>query len=426
VRRDKLYPNGQAAHDDNMQFISDPITFESLAVAGGVQHSSLALQTVNKVNRAYSNGHIAKYGNTIRENHPLSFQVLDLACGSGQSADGWYKAGATQIVGIDVRADMHMAISRTDKHLKSLANAPQTEYYQASMIVPLNMSTVTSNVLAYRLQDPQQFIMCVCNFAIHYAFASHNNLRNLLYNVTRNLKLNGYFIGSYMNGNKVLELINAPNEDIAGQIKMIRTENSISAEMVNGKKQLWKLLVSDMVSKPYGQKVSVNIDSLYDQTPSNEYLVDLENSVVLQLFTEYGLTLVEHTAFTDVDYDKYNRDFVTKIRNKSHMTADEKHWHSLHYVFAFKKTGDVNHSTLLNRSWDVEIPIEPVIVVQTTGTTGIVAGTTQKTSFKALVASKTSAKVKPVIVPKVVSSTSSLPSVKAINLPSLPVLPARK
>lgn len=439
VRRDKLYPNGQAAHDDNMNFISNPITFDSLKVPGGSQSSSVALKSVNKSNRAYSNAHIAKYGDEIRAMHLTAFHLLDLACGKGQSADGWYNAGATNIVGIDTRADIHMAIYPADKYLKQLPNAPKTDYYQASMIVPLNLSTVTSDALARQLENPQQFAMSVCNFAIHYAFASKTDLRNLLYNITRNLKRDGYFVGSYMNGKKVLDLINNKTTDVTSQIRMTYTNNSVSAVTVAKKQVLWKLTVPDTPAESsiaFGRHLEVMIDSLYGQKPSNEYLVDLDNPEILSLFTEYGLKLVEHVSFDAIDIKNYKQMFINKI-TKEKLTVDESYWQSLHHVFAFQKTNDVDHMALLQKSWNVETstiaPIAPIAPITPSTKTeakakavsGIVPGKKKSDSFKAM-SREQPEKVK--IVPKisqlvqgaqVTQAVKQKPTIK-VTLPPLP------
>jgi SAM-dependent methyltransferase len=417
VRRDKMYPNGQAAHDDNMNFISNPITFESLAVAGGMQSSSTTLKNVNKINRAYSNAHIAKYGDDIRETHPVKFKILDLACGKGQSADGWYAAGATHVVGVDIRTDIHMSISPSDKYLKSRANAPQTAYYQSSMIVPLNLSTITSDALARQLENPLQFIMVVCNFAIHYAFASKDNLRNLLYNVTRNLTREGYFVGSYMNGRKVLELIADKTNTVASQVKMERTTNSVSAVTVDKKKTLWKLHVPSISENvvSFGHNLEVSIDALYGQKPSNEYLVDLDNAEVLALFAEYGLSLVEHLPFTDIDISKYKDSFFQKI-TKETMSPDDKKWYALHCTFAFKKTRDVDYIALLQKSWNVQT----VITAETPQgqvISGIVPGKTSATSFKSMNRDKPTIKQPAVARVKV-------PTIQVIVPAKVPIVPA--
>jgi len=124
-------------------------------------------------------------------NHDNS-SLLDVGMGRGGDLLKWRKCNIRKVVGYDPNK-----ISVDDAH-KRLLNLP-TNNLDYSFYCCLDMNELDLS--------KKSFSIVSCQFAIHYFFSDITTVRHLLLDIKRNLKRNGFFIGTFMNADKVNEFL---------------------------------------------------------------------------------------------------------------------------------------------------------------------------------------------------------------------------
>jgi hypothetical protein len=159
-------------------------------------------------------------------------------------------------------------------------------------------------------------------FAIHYLFENEIKLRIFLQNVSDNLKIGGYFIGTSMDGGRVFDLLRGlkkPAEGIIGDDILWKIEKKYSATMK------W-----DAKKPMLGHKIEVYINTI--GIPHEEYLVNY--AYLEDILKEYGFEIEIIRGFGDIyamGDDEYKDDMKA-------MSEAEKTFSFLHNEFRFKKT----------------------------------------------------------------------------------------
>ena len=158
------------------------------------------------------------------------------------------------------------------------------------------------------------------NFALHYFFENEITLRSLCQNISDNLKINGFFIGMCLDGEKVFK-----------ELKGKSFDKGISGEDNEGKK-IWEIKKEYKnrtfpKDKPnYGRKINVMIPSFSEG--HDEYLVSF--SYLDIIMKEYGLVKVDVSSFEDqfsnLGKTENNSNYELKkhIEIAKNMTDDEK------------------------------------------------------------------------------------------------------
>lgn len=145
--------------------------------------------------------------------------LFDIGVGRGGDILKWERCGIRRVVGFDPdQTSINDAKKRIDNtHLQccniSLHCCPSIE--------------------SLDLRD-HSFSIVSCQFAIHYFFENQSKTRNMLQHVKRLLVDKGYFIGSFMNANKINEYLQDNvymNE--AMMIKKINSESSRFGEVIH-------------------------------------------------------------------------------------------------------------------------------------------------------------------------------------------------
>lgn len=137
-------------------------------------------------------------------------------------------------------------------------------------------------VFSTELCDNGQFDVVSCQFAVHYMFASENALNKHLRYVSERLKPNGYYIGTFMNGDNVYKLVGDTNTYMNSAIQLSLQDNE----------------------DRFATSMNVHLSgTLYfgEKSISSEYVV-LPN-VLEQKCKEHGLILVEYKSF-----ESYNKE----------------------------------------------------------------------------------------------------------------------
>ena len=146
------------------------------------------------------------------------------------------------------------------------------------------------------------FHLITCMYAIHYMFSSIDTLEQFLLNVSQNLRDQGYFIGTCLDGPSLVKSFKG-KEEIYGEVddKTIFTLNKQEG--------------IDYKNLTVGNKIDVFFETFNETV--EEYLVNLE--FLEEKGKDYDLKLIESNLFLDepgnllTQYgskDKKNQDFI--------------------------------------------------------------------------------------------------------------------
>lgn len=260
---------------------------------------------------------INKSLNYIDNNYNMkSKTLLDLAVGMACDINKWYDNNIMYAIGFDFCIDsINEANRRFEEMTKRLQGKsqpiPTYKFYVMDLSDNKNITKMK------QLLKNMKFDIVSCQFAIHYFFVSDTVLFNFMDIVKTFIKNNGLFIGTTMNGGKIMTTLN--NNNIL--------ENNIfkiEHKMQDNKKTL------------YGNKCSVLLklnseeNSYFKGGESNEYLVDIAELV--DVCKEYNLLLVDITEF-----DKwYNVFYYPTLYNNYYKLSDEqKEFSFLNFSFTF-------------------------------------------------------------------------------------------
>jgi len=194
--------------------------------------------------------------------------------------------------------------------LESGAAAKGKDYDSEALLKLLYMGKVTekySFLNQYRIpgRASRKFDVVSCQFAIHYFFKSQDRLEGFLRNVSFNLRPNGKFITTFMDGQKVHQLINKE-----GHAKGVKEGNTVWC--------IQKQYKSFTKANVYGRMIDVYLENTNHFIP--EYLVHFD--YLKEKAKEYNLEVVEEGFFSDTyQMLKTRMDENDPTRNKFLDTA---------------------------------------------------------------------------------------------------------
>ncbi len=236
--------------------------------------------------------------------------LLDLAVGSGCDIKKWYDANIMYAIGFDISPDSINEAIRRYNNFISILKKNNVEYLPIYKFYVIDLADSKSIYKIKKIISNKKFDIISCQFAIHYFFESELILCNLINIASSFAKINGLFIGTSMNGNKIRQLFN---------------NNIIQNNIFKIKNKTGKMLSS------YNNQCSVMLglkqetDGYFKNGESNEYLVDINELVYI--CGQYDLVFVDITEF-DQWYYMYNSDIMNNI---------EKEFSFLNFSFVFIK-----------------------------------------------------------------------------------------
>lgn len=145
-----------------------------------------------------------------------------------------------------------------------------------------------------------KFSVCSCQFAIHYFFQNEEKLNGFFNNVSSNLKLNGIFFATFMDGNIINNEFNSQNSNIIKGSKILNDNEIINTWAILKK---YDNFDNDINENKYGKQIGVYIENTQKIIP--EYLVDLD--LLINKAKEFNLELIETNSF--------EKDFNDIIKN---------------------------------------------------------------------------------------------------------------
>lgn len=144
-----------------------------------------------------------------------------------------------------------------------------------------NRSPFYNVIPALRGKAQNGFDVVSCQFAVHYFFESRERLDGFFQNVADNLKTGGYFISTFMDGERVDRLLHGKDR-VEGIVK-----DSVVWAILKGYEQEF----SDR--NPYGNRIRVYLENINQLIP--EYLVHF--GFLVQYAETKGLRLVDSKTF---------------------------------------------------------------------------------------------------------------------------------
>lgn len=321
IRHDKSRPNSYKVYQSTMLTLTvEPITLNNLTepLGGFGGHSSL---NVTKLNRQISNNHIIATG---MQTKGKKLSILDLASGNAKSAGAWkelVKRGKNvEIMGIDIN-DVTKAYSYLSSDNSFNINKKTGKQYIENYVFKLGDYTkpLHTEPNLIELVKAERFDIVSCVFGIYYSMRSEKEFRIFLANVTRNLKLDGVFIGSYMNKRKVLDLYNS---------QKYKTMNNNVVEGKIDDKTIWRIEKTFETSSVFKDN-SIIVDFLGLYEKNVEYLLDLEE--VQSILLEYGLVLESPVGFSNMLLNEQEKSKYDA------MSTAEQQWFYLHDNFIIRK-----------------------------------------------------------------------------------------
>lgn len=256
-------------------------------------------------------------------------RLLELACGQGSDMDRWISSRYRFILGVDyVKDNIENPVSGVYKRLITKyqkAKKDNRDKYFPTMIFAIgdckfkldngeaargldrDSEEVLKIVLGNRSHIPKRykqisvlseyhnvrFDVVSCMFSIHYFFEDERALDGFLSNVMNNLKENGMFICTFMDGKTVEERLNSNSGVLLGT-------DQVSDATV------WAIRRSYPTNQknPYGKKISVYIENSGKLIAENlVYFSLLENKC-----KQFGLTLEASEMFETTFNKTLNND----------------------------------------------------------------------------------------------------------------------
>jgi mRNA (guanine-N7-)-methyltransferase len=257
-------------------------------------------------------------------------KLLDLACGKGGDLSKWKNAKIKDVIAIDISKP---CVEYGKNFFKTYPKPKPTVRYiwgdTSKLIWPeqeCGKSTMDKERMKEWIPNKNDFDVVSCQFCIHYYFENELKLRTLLQNVSDNIKIGGYFIGTCFNGKNVFNLLKG--------IKV--SDGSIDDKTIWKIEKDYKIRTFKDEKPNLGQKIKVYIDSIGET--HIEYLVNL--SYLESMMTKYGFELVEYKSFESyyLDFEKDNNKNKTKNKKVENMSDAEKKMSYLNTSFCFKKT----------------------------------------------------------------------------------------
>lgn len=249
-------------------------------------------------------------------------KLLDLAAGKGGDLPKWKDSLYQEVVGLDID---NSGLKYAEQFYKDYKGEPKPDVNyiwadSSKLIFPDYVSAMDNesrDKLEKYIPDKNKFDVVSLQFALHYFFKNEITLRTLLQNVTDNLKVGGYFIGTCFDGMKLN--------------KELKKTDNIEGELDG--KTIWKISkdytgTNSINRANYGKAIEVYVSSIGKKY--TEYLVNL--SYLSKISKEYGLDLVKEESFEE--YYKRAKD----NQHVKEMSDVEKRFSFLSSVFIFKKS----------------------------------------------------------------------------------------
>ena len=271
-----------------------------------------------------------------QESRDLAINLLDIACGQGGDLNKWDDCRIAYVLGLDyVDSNIAAAQARYDKQ----PYQTQIDWIWADSTRPINGLIEATQNAGRDLKNQQElqtilkkvgvnsFDVVSCQFAFHYFTKDQITLENVLKNVTQNLKEDGYFIGTTLDGATVYKALQTTPE-LSGMKKWKGKDVKIWG--------LTKKYTSTSFEK-VGQEISAYNLKIGEYS---EYLVNFDH--LRETAKKFDLIPVTESEIPDAKGFQFFgqlRDTIASVYSfdVNKMSTEERKYSDMNRTFIFKK-----------------------------------------------------------------------------------------
>jgi len=385
----KNFGNAYHVANSNWQSIHNPITEQIIKTGERIKLENNDDDVYyNKVNTLSETRSLRDFHNLFIKNMLISklsnigTTLIDFACGKAGDLPKWINANLEFVMGIDLNKDnienrLDGACARYLNYAKKYTKIPKAIFINGNSFMNIK------NGSAFATEKNKQIIKAMfgegakneivlgkgvynnygiahngfnissIQFALHYMFENESILNEFLKNVSQCTALEGYFIGTCYDGNKVFNLLSG-------------TEMNKSISLIKNDKKIWE------VTKKYSNQhyeddescIGYAID-VYQETINKtfrEYLVNFK--YLTRLLENYGFALLSKEEIKSLDlpgsigyFDelfasmelelKKDKRLSNKIGNAILMSKEEKQISFLNRYFIFKKVRNIDTDSIV-------------------------------------------------------------------------------
>jgi len=143
---------------------------------------------------------LRKYNNAVKRTLINTYAkrgdtVWDNACGKGGDVLKWRDKAVKRVYFSDIA---EQSVRTCNERYKELA-----EPKYAAQFVVCDMTEATPFAMAAAVDAAYQMDVVSCQFALHYAFGTPKNAERALWNVSKALKVGGFFIGTVPDAERI-------------------------------------------------------------------------------------------------------------------------------------------------------------------------------------------------------------------------------
>jgi hypothetical protein len=380
----KNFGNAYHVANANWQSIHNPVSESILTSGNGVTINNDDDVYYNKISKTSETKALRDFHNLYVKNMLINkvsksgYSLIDYAVGKGGDLPKWIAANLNFVLGIDVSKDnienrLDGACARYLNYAQQLNIIPKALFLHGNSILNIKDSSAfyddktkqiskalfgegTKNEVLlgkgvysnYGIAS-NGFNISSIQFAIHYMFENEAKLNGFIKNVKECTALEGYFIGTCYDGQKIFNMLNS-----------LKMNESIS--IFKNSKKIWELtkkfdasdFIDDETSLGYG------ID-IYQETINKtfrEYLVNYK--YLLRIMENNGFVLLNETEYKQLNLPdsmgnfeqlynfmkmevEKNTYLSKKLGSALHLSDEEKQISFLNNYFIFKKIRNVEY-----------------------------------------------------------------------------------
>lgn len=288
--------------------------------------------------------------NYIRDDQDVTnIKLLDLGAGKGGDLIKYNKAEILTVYAVDNDLQGLKELYKRTNDLKNEGILYTKNIYtiQANFTKLLSDGHATLNQpdkealqKFYKEKSFNFFNMVSSQMSLHYACESELTMRTFIHNVYENLSMNGYFIGTVLDG-----------ENVFNSLKKKKV-----LEEYKDEKLMWQITrkYKDTKLQNYGQEIDVLFTSI-SKEPKREYLVNFDYLQTI-MKEDYDIVVIPEKEANKMGFENGTgsfKDFYHKLLEKDNpvlLSDEEKEWSFLHRYFIFKKIG-IGNSKIIQK-WD--------------------------------------------------------------------------
>lgn len=276
-------------------------------------------------------------------------KILDMCSGKGVDMNKIGKAKYYELVGIDVD---YANVKKAQELFRQLPVKPQRAFFMrgdsGKLIFPeyaCGTTDVDKTYMKQYIKSKYLFDTMSFMFCIHYLFKDEISLRSCLQNMSDNLKIGGFVIGTTFDGQRI-------NEALKGK-KVISGKKESGEVIWKIEKKYTKKLVFDEKKAILGQQIDVLVGSIGNPHP--EYLVSFP--FFDKMMRDYGFEKIWIKPFAEFYDDLETSDEVDGFEeyelerqkeNLSKISPAEKQFSCFSNAFVYKKVQNAPDYLLQN------------------------------------------------------------------------------